>query len=227
MIWLTAIACFQSAQKEAEKEEAIEEEMDAVVPEMRRHDVQAAAIRNAVVKGDLATAKQVATDFSARLPLSGLPDRLSPHNQALKSAVQSIASSEALPAATQGIGQMARACGDCHSDVGMSAPNPVGDMPGGDSFEAQMARHLWAAEQMWDGLVWRKSDRFEQAVAAWNDLPLVPPDKRTESKLGGELIALEDKLHTLAEKAASEPDQRIEHYTNMLQTCAACHALAR
>ena len=92
-----------------------------------------------------------------------------------------------------------------------------------------MARHSWAADEMWIGLVWKSDARFRHAVEVWNATPLAQPHTADDKRFTPEVLALEDRVHDLAEQAASkmEPNRRGALYGEMLATCSACHALVR
>ena len=92
-----------------------------------------------------------------------------------------------------------------------------------------MARHSWAADQMWTGLVWKSDARFRQAVEVWNATPLAQPHTADDKRFTPAVLALEDRVHDLAEQAASkmEPSRRGALYGEMLATCSSCHALVR
>jgi cytochrome c553 len=201
------------------REDAVETEIDGVVPRMARHDVQAAAIRKAIVEGDLARAKSIATAMAARLPVQNVPSDWGPHQAALHASVTEISRARGIEQAARGMGELAQACGSCHSSVGHVAP-PRGDMPDGGAAKGWRGRHIWAADELWAGIVWRAPERFEAAVATWNEADDgFPVEART----------LEDRMHEMAEGALEAPDAetRAALYGAMLTTCASCHALSR
>jgi hypothetical protein len=82
---------------------------------------------------------------------------------------------------------------------------------------------------MWTGLVWNSDPRFRHAVEVWNATPLAQPHTADDKRFTPEVLALEDRVHDLAEQAASktEPSRRASFYGQMLATCSACHALVR
>lgn len=208
--------------------ERIEREQDALVPKMERHDAQADAIRRAIVAGELERARDAARNLIARLPLTGLPSRLDSHQSALRSAASTVERAPDLGAAATASAELGMACGSCHGSMKLHGP-PAGDMPNGEEWEAAMARHAWAADEMWTAIVWMEPDRFARAVESWNATPLVRPRTHDERRFTSEALALEDRVHDLAERAAATPNahERAVLYGSVIATCSECHGLVR
>jgi len=116
--------------------------------------------------------------------------------------------------------RVAQACGDCHRRAGTTpVRGPVPPPPPDDPTpRARMARHQWAADRLWEGLVWT-SDRAWCAgleVLAAAPLPSLP------DVAGARL----QRLARAALDAASRdtPADRASAYGELLVTCAGCHA---
>ena len=208
--------------------EDIEERHEQTAAQMERHDAEATTMRVALIDGDLGRLRQAATELAARLPISGIGDRLDAHQSELESIAGRLASAPTIEGAAAGVGELVVSCGSCHGDVGILPP-PASDPPNGDAWESAMARHSWAADEMWTGLVWKSDARFRHAVEVWNATPLAQPHTADEKRFTPEVLALEDRVHDLAEQAAAkmEPSRRAKLYGEMLATCSACHALVR
>jgi cytochrome c553 len=208
--------------------EDIEDRHDQTIVQMERHDAEATTMRLAVIDGDLGRLRKAAAELAARLPIAGVGDRLDAHQATLKSIAGRLSAATTLEVAATGAGELAVACGSCHADVGILPP-PASDPPNGEAWESAMARHSWAADEMWTGLVWKSDARFRQAVEVWNATPLAQPHTADDKRFTPEVLALEDRVHDLAEQAAAkmEPSRRAELYGEMLATCSACHALVR
>jgi cytochrome c553 len=190
--------------------------------------VQADTIRRAIVAGDLERARDAGRSLVARLPLTGLPARLDSHQAALRSAAAAVVQAPDLAAAAAASSELGLACGACHGSMKLQGP-PAGDMPNGDEWEAAMARHAWAADEMWTAIVWMAPDRFARAVESWNATPLVRPHTHDEKRFTSEALALEDRVHDLAERAAATPNahERAALYGSVIATCSECHGLVR
>jgi cytochrome c553 len=208
--------------------EDIEDRQERTVAQMERHDAEATTMRTALIDGNLQGVRTAAAELGARLPIAGMADRLAARQAELKSIAGRLAAAASIDVAAQTVGELSVSCGSCHADVGI-APPPPSDPPNGEAWESEMARHSWAADEMWTGLVWQNDARFRQAVEVWNATPLAQPHTADDKRFTPEVLALEDRVHDLAEQASSkiDPTRRAELYGQMLATCSACHALVR
>ena len=206
----------------------IAERHEQTVTQMERHDGEATTMRTALIGGNLQLVRQASAELAARLPISGIASRLDGHQSELKSIAGRLAAASTIDGAAAGVGELVVSCGSCHADVGILPP-PQSDIPNGETWESAMARHSWAADEMWTGLVWRSDARFRQAVEVWNAAPLAQPHTADDKRFTPQVLSLEDRVHDLAEQAASkmEPSRRGALYGEMLATCSACHALVR
>jgi hypothetical protein len=222
MLALTLAACV------GPDAEDIEDRHDQTVVQMERHDAEAIRMRTAVVDGDVAKLRQTAAELAARLPIAGVGYRLDWHQARLKTVASRLADTTTIELAASGVAELAVECGSCHAEVGILPP-PSSEMPNGEQWESAMARHAWAADEMWTGLVWKSDPRFRHAVEVWNATPLAQPHTADEKRFTPDVLALEDRVHDLAEQAAAkmEPSRRAKLYGEMLATCSACHALVR
>jgi hypothetical protein len=85
-----------------------------------------------------------------------------------------------------------------------------------------MARHVWAADRLWEGLIGGDEDRWTRGLAVLADSPL-PFGPLTDAP------ALATQLQRRAReqldaRAMTLPDGRATAYGEMLVTCAACHS---
>ena len=208
--------------------EDIEDRHEQTVVQMERHDAEATAMRTALIDGNLDGLRQAAAELDRRLPIHGMPDGLVARQAELKSIAGRLAKATTIEVAAGATGELAVACGSCHAQVGILPP-PRSDEPNGETWESAMARHSWAADEMWTGLVWKSDARFRHAVEVWNATPLAQPHTADDKRFTAEVLALEDRVHDLAEQAAGmmEPSRRAPLYGEMLVTCSACHGLVR
>ena len=208
--------------------EDIEDRHEQTVAQMERHDAEANAVRGALIDGNLERLRKSAGELDVRLPIHGMPDGLVARQAALKSVAGRLAKATTLEMAAGATGELAVACGACHAQVGILPP-PPSDEPNGDTWESAMAQHSWAADEMWTGLVWKSDARFRRAVEVWNATPLAQPHTAEDKRFTPEVLSLEDRVHDLAEQAASmtEPSRRAALYGEMLATCSACHVQVR
>lgn len=120
--------------------------------------------------------------------------------------------------------RLSEACSACHVAAGAvpafdAYPKVPADQP---SVAARMARHRWAVDRLWEGMV-GNADRPWQAgldVLAVTPLPF--------SAAAGDRVALARGLQQLADRARQRrpagPAERTQVYGELLVTCAACHS---
>lgn len=204
-------------------------EAEQVRDEMVAHEADAAAMRDALIQGDLDTARSRAEALQASFTTTGLPEEVLPIVTDIRDALKTVASAKDLTTASEGAGKVAQTCGRCHTATRGGPEVPATSPPAGDALKAEMARHQWAAERMWLGLVRNDGALFNEAVAALAVAPLLPGSPGGEPKLPPLATELEQGAHELALAAASAstPAERGKIYGDLLVTCATCHTLLR
>jgi mono/diheme cytochrome c family protein len=195
---------------------------------MFAHFDRVTEVHDALVKGELDRAREaadwIATHQEPRSVPGGSPE-LQMHMQSLATQV-SLAGT--LPEANRAAAQMGRACGSCHAANDVEPRFLIGTAPPeGTGPHAEMARHVWAAERMWEGLVgpgdhaWRSG--AEALRSGWLDPQEVVanPEDRTRIR---QLIRQVYALGSRAESTA-DPNDRADLYGEFLNTCQECHVL--
>lgn len=133
--------------------------------------------------------------------------------------------------ATAGIelGHLAGACGGCHATFAVSADVQAQTAPPeATSLVGQMARHVWGATRMWEGV-------SGPAERAWLDGALViaetPCDIQAmmHGKPNAEAFELAERLRDEGLRAGSATDlgARANLYGEVMATCASCHRILR
>ena len=120
--------------------------------------------------------------------------------------------------------QVAAECAGCHAAAQVArtlrpAPAVVAD----DGTRAtRMARHVWAVDRLWEGLVTPSDERWTRGLEVLASAPM-PFSARSDAPL---LAAQLQKIaqHQLAGRAASDLDDHAAAYGDLLVTCTACHA---
>ncbi|CAN5373363.1 hypothetical protein BH11MYX1_BH11MYX1_44520 [soil metagenome] len=113
-------------------------------------------------------------------------------------------------------------CAGCHLASGASpefgAPSaPPIDQP---TVAARMARHLWAADRLWEGMVGTADDSWSAGLAILAKPPLAA------SELGearGRFARQLQRLAVTAQKVKAGDQARATTYAQLLTTCTACH----
>ena len=219
--WLLA-SCWMTETRQTRADEDLRDEMD-------EHWEQSTAVRDALIHGDLRRAQKQAGRLADRLPLV-IPRAAGISQESVRGRAEAIAQAQDVAAASEQLGYLAQACGECHTSVGVElrleeAPRPSLE----HDLVSEMARHQWAAEQMWMGLVAGQPERFELAVGVLG--PATLSVSRLDVRVGDgdrEAGRLERRVHALA-KVSSAPSQRAQPslYGQIIATCATCHEVRR
>lgn len=117
-------------------------------------------------------------------------------------------------------------CAGCHLASGASpefaSPSaPPADQP---TVAARMARHLWAADRLWEGMVGTADDSWNAGLAILAKPPLAA------SELGEARTRFARQLQRLAidaQKIKGGDQARAATYAQLLTTCTACHLAPR
>jgi mono/diheme cytochrome c family protein len=197
-----------------------------VATHMQDHFTQASAVRDAVIAGDLDQLRPSARWLAEHVVSDTLPETWTPHVAAMQQAASKAAAAETAGAAAASVGAMAQACGACHSSLG--GPTFEGESPEAEesSVAADMQRHRWAADRMWEGLVGPSDTAWQAGVVALADARLTPEAMADDRTLPKEVFELAEQAHQVGAKGGGEKDpaKRAELYGRYLGTCAACHA---
>ncbi len=186
---------------------------------MGEHFVQAEQIRDAVIAGDLRGVRTPANWLLENVIAEDVPVRWKVHVPAVRRAAKTIAEDEDMNAVAVAAGRLAESCGDCHQDIGITVHPPErADPLKDDTAFAQMGRHAYAAELMWDGLVGPLDEAWNEGSTMMAEAPLYG-DAAPES-----VTALADEMHALANEAVEKTgNARAKAYGKIIGTCAGCH----
>ncbi len=204
---------------------------EAVTPtqaHMYAHFDRAGEVHDALVRGELDRAKVAGEWIASHPEPRGLTDVPEAFLFAMQGYATQVSQSNRLEEAATAAAHLGRTCGDCHREQAIEPRFLVGTAPpSGDGPKAEMARHIWASERMWEGLVgpgdhaWRSG--AEALKQGWLDPHDVASDPGDRERIG-ELIRQVYALGTQAERA-SDSGERAEIYGEFLNTCTECHRL--
>ncbi len=195
---------------------------------MFAHFDRAGEVHDALVRGELDRAKRAA-EWIARHdePLhisSEHPEFLTEmHGQA-----QALANSNFLKEASLAAAKMGQACGDCHDANEVSPRFLIGTAPpGGSGPQAEMARHVWASERMWEGLLGPGDDAWKWGAEALRSGWLDPREIVSNPEDAAAIRALIRHVYDLGNQAETAVDSgsRAALYGDFLNTCSECHRL--
>ena len=127
-----------------------------------------------------------------------------------------------LPAART-LGRMGVACGDCHVAMDIKVAFTVEEPPVSSAIPAaQMTRHAWAMDRLWDGLSYPSDAAWKAGAGALTTMPVNFGNNEQANRLSV-------RIHDLSGQAAvaSTPKERADTYGDLLETCALCHSALR
>jgi hypothetical protein len=184
---------------------------------MRDHAALADAAQSSVIASDLAGAR-AAGQRLAELSPDNTPDRLEPGLPKLVLAARALAAAPDLAAAGAAVGALGSTCGSCHAATG-GGPRADRDAVPSALFSetAEMARHRWAADWLWLGLIAPSDPAWTRGVDALSAAP-PPPGPRGEP--GARAFADARQAVT----AATTEEARGTAYGALVASCAGCHA---
>lgn len=212
-------------QGETEEEAPVQEPTPTAV-HMQEHFSQAVALRDAVIAGDLAAAQKPATWMAEHQMEGGLPEGWEPYVVEMQNAAAEAQGASELDAVASAAGAMAAQCGACHQAQDAMIEVSVGEAPVAEpGTAAHMARHLWAMERLWDGLVTPSDPAWTAGSEVLADEPLASSSFGDDPQMQEELSDLASRIHALGAEAATATDlaTRGQLYGEMLSTCAPCH----
>jgi hypothetical protein len=218
LIIALALACTQCAQASGDNPPAAET-TGRTKYHMRQHLDDLRTLERMLIDGKLEDAKILA-HFLTRP--SGMPDD-SAEERDVTFAAAALMRSRTTEEAIRNEVRLGRACASCHQRI---QKLPVFAMPSKApadtaTVDAQMARHQWAVDRLWEGLIGASDTHWRAGlyVIATSSLPrskVVTP-------------ALATKLQDAAREALDmretlSLDERANLYGDLLITCAGCHS---
>jgi len=178
------------------------------------------AIERLLLRGKLAEARDLARAIAIAPDEPGMTAWSAQATRVRDRAV-ALAAAKTIDEAFTAESKLATECASCHLASGVmpefgSPSKPPLDRP---TIEARMARHLWASERLWEGMVGMADDSWRAGLEVLAATPL------PASELGEDRIVLARKLQRLAETARKAPTDQdhAKAYAELLSTCAACH----
>lgn len=192
---------------------------------MLEHFDHVAAIRDAVVVGELETVAERAEVLVAETRPDQYPSVWRPHVETLLHEARTVATSATVASAASGAARLANACGACH--VATEAEVEFGDVqlpPEDETVQAAMARHRWAVERLWEGIIGPSDYAWDQGAMVFVGTPGCGElfenslDKPGRRQLCETVDRLGRRAHGLTDRAA-----RVAVYGDFLATCSGCH----
>lgn len=180
------------------------------------------AIELALLRDHLVEAKILARAI-ATAPEEPALSEWAPMMARIREQAQAVATATSGDEALRHLPHLAAACAECHIASGnWPAFERAPAVPSDGPVVLRMARHQWATDRMWDGLIGGREDAWHAGlgVLAATPAPFAIVD--------GDEVALAKQLQSLAtaalrDRPADSLDTRVRIYGELLVTCAACH----
>lgn len=185
---------------------------------MREHVEDLRALERNLIHGDLELARLHA--YMLTRPTPGL-DATSPEARALVHAATAVASAPTVEDAIRAETHVISACATCHQSHALATPTlPSRAPPDLPTLDAQMARHQWAADRLWEGIVLPSDAHFK--------IGLYVLANTNVTALATDRPALARRLRDQAASAYKRPPRdlaaRASTYGDVMMTCWSCHA---
>jgi hypothetical protein len=185
------------------------------------------AIEKLLVRGKLDDARALARGIAEAPDEPGL-SKFFVQAALVRARAATLVSSARLDEACRAEAWLADACAGCHLAAGaVPAFRPPAQAPrDAPTIEARMARHLWATDRLWEGIVGGNQASWLAGLDILAATPL--PDIKTAT----ERATLAKRLQQLASGARranrmDTPADRAVSYGEILVMCASCHANAK
>lgn len=191
---------------------------------MNVHFAHGTLAQTAVITGDLVAARRHGKQLYEHDREGLSANAVRPMRQ----AAQALSEASSLVDAAGAVGRIGAACGQCHQATG-SRPGIESQIEpsAGATLPSRMARHQWAADRMWEGLVNPSDESWIRGAEVLLEAPL---GQAEIPGFGGSRAAqMGERVHQLANRARSqfEPAERASLYGELLSTCSVCHAAFR
>jgi cytochrome c2 len=196
---------------------------------MREHYQKAYDAREALIRGDIASAKVAMKFLAEHQQGAALPENLRPALAEMQRAAHSFDAATGMREAGEALAGTFARCGLCHKAAGKGPEIASTPLPEGNDASGHMRRHHWAAQEMWAGLVTASDERFLAGAKALEE-KAIGAETLGGSDLPAEDVArLDAHIHSLASSAlaASDLRSRAESYARLLATCGTCHKLMK
>ena len=193
---------------------------------MRSHAKETAAMRAAILRGDLSATAFPVEVMGAMAEREGLPEAWRTPLENFRVVTRRLGRTSDVPGAAAAVADIGAACGSCHRTTG--GPTVAqGAPPGTDgSLASRMQRHVWAIERLWDGLSAPSDASWKAGVDALSGEPF-PKEVLDRGGVHARSYAGRFKTAVGAAGTAKKVDDRAKAYASLLETCAACHTVTR
>ena len=199
-----------------------------VAKHMHEHLARVTTMQEAVLRGDLEAAVEPARWIADHQPTAGLPVGQESVLADMKKQAAVVAEAKDFKNAATATAMVISYCGTCHAAAKITAAIPEAPKPVAEgAVSSHMMEHQWATDLLYQGLVMPSEERWQKGLAAMQGTPLTEKDLPKDATLTKEIVALEKKVHEMAEKAKTATDlgTKVAFYGEYIGGCAGCHGL--
>jgi len=206
-------------------------EREGVTPaqsHMYAHLDRTREVHDALVQGNMEEARKGSDWLATHQETDRLPEGSDAYGAVMTAHATQVREASDLGEAAMAASRMASACGDCHREYSVSPRFLMGAAPsGGSGAKAEMALHVWASEQMWNGLVGPDDYAWTSGSSALTKGWLSPRDVAADPSSRERVRELVQQVYEIGSRAGtvSESHARAEVYGDFLTTCIDCHRL--
>ncbi len=194
---------------------------------MRYHFLDVSAIHEAVIRGDLAAAREAAQALTLMaVPRDTLPEGVS-FVIGITAVAGRVREARNLDEAAAATALMLRQCGECHQALRVRPTPRVVKRPDLGGVVGHMLEHQRAVDALLHGLIIPSATEWRDGADRLKVTPLRPGDLPPDPKWTRFRRQADERLHQIAERAqrATNPLMRGAAYADLLTTCAQCHSL--
>lgn len=232
-MWLLLIACGTAPQPISEAAPLdppapVEVDSAQLRAHMHEHLSKATIAYEALIHGDMKGARE-ALAWLGEHDAPTLPDGAEPFVGRMRDLAAKGAVAPQYDEVAAQIAEMGAACGACHQAQQVNPTLELGEPPASSGdVHAHMARHQWAVQALWTGLVVPADGPWAAGVQALSDDHLDDkafevPELSEQAKTQGRAV------HTVARGAAmlTTRQDRAKAFATIATACAGCHAEMR
>lgn len=188
---------------------------------MDEHYLRALAMRRAAVNGDVKSFVGAAAYIADNDIDSAAPESWKPHAKALRDSAEQARRAKTVDEAAGLLGQLGSRCADCHRALGGPEFTLDEPPPQASGVPNHMARHQWAADRMWDGLIAPSTRIWVKGADVMADARLTAEQVAPATP---DVDAIARRVHFQANAARLLPEERWgKAYGEFVATCAVCH----
>jgi hypothetical protein len=190
---------------------------EEVRTDMADHFSAATTAAAAILRGELTPAIKALRTLSEQEPPADWPHGASPAALSVRVAARQGVSAGSLEEAGIALGLAVQSCGACHAELKAGpahAPSGLEDMSA--DVRSHMARHLWAIDRLWDGLLMSRDADWAlglQVLAEEHPVGI--------AEVGKESKAFAATVHSLARDPGDA--ERGAVYGRIIASCGGCH----